>query len=93
MSFIQERNDIEVIVVDEAHRFRNQDTEAYELLSMICKNRKVILLTATPFNNSPADIFSLLKLFIVPGKSQLTVALIFQWSLEIIEIYLNVLMK
>lgn len=74
LSFIQERNDIEVIVIDEAHRFRNQDTEAYELLSMICKNRKVILLTATPFNNSPADIFALLKLFIVPGKSQITVA-------------------
>lgn len=74
LSFVQERNDIEVIVVDEAHRFRNQDTEAYELLSMICKNRKVILLTATPFNNSPADIFSLLKFFVVPGKSQLTIA-------------------
>ena len=74
LTFVQERNDIDVIVVDEAHRFRNQDTEAYELLSMICKNRKVILLTATPFNNSPADIFSLLKLFVVPGKSQLTIA-------------------
>ncbi len=74
LKFVQERNDIDVIVVDEAHRFRNQDTEAYELLSMICKNRKVILLTATPFNNSPADIFALLKLFIVPGKSQLTIA-------------------
>lgn len=74
LKFVQERNDIDVIVVDEAHRFRNQDTEAYELLSMICKNRKVILLTATPFNNSPADIFALLKLFVVPGKSQLTIA-------------------
>ena len=74
LRFVQERNDIDVIVVDEAHRFRNQDTEAYELLSMICKNRKVILLTATPFNNTPADIFSLLKLFIVPGRSPITVA-------------------
>ncbi len=64
--------DIEVIIVDEAHRFRNQDTEAYEWLSAICRNRIVILLTATPFNNTPADIFSLLKLFIVPGKSKIT---------------------
>ena len=63
--------DIEVIVVDEAHRFRNQDTQAYEHLSLICRNRNVILLTATPFNNSPADIFALLKLFLVPGKSAL----------------------
>jgi len=34
----------------------------------------VIMLTATPFNNTPADILSLLKLFIVPGKSNITLA-------------------
>ncbi|HYX06004.1 MAG TPA: SNF2-related protein, partial [Bacteroidales bacterium] len=65
-------DDIEVVVIDEAHRFRNQDTADYELLNTICRNRIVILMTATPFNNSPADIFSLLKLFIVPGKSKIT---------------------
>lgn len=65
-------SDCEVVVIDEAHRFRNQDSRHYELLSRICRNRKVILLTATPFNNSPGDIFSLLKLFTVPGKSTLT---------------------
>ncbi|MGB4847928.1 MAG: helicase-related protein [Saprospiraceae bacterium] len=64
--------DIEVVIVDEAHNFRNQDTDDYEALSNICRNRIVILLTATPFNNTPADIFSLLKLFIVPGKSGIT---------------------
>jgi superfamily II DNA or RNA helicase/HKD family nuclease len=64
--------DIEVVIVDEAHRYRNQDTQSYELLSSICRKRQVMLLTATPFNNSPADIFSLLKLFIVPGKSMIT---------------------
>ena len=32
----------------------------------------VILLTATPFNNAPTDIFALLKLFIPPGRSTLT---------------------
>ena len=63
----------EVVIVDEAHRFRNQDTEAYEALLDICRGKIVILLTATPFNNSPADIFSLLKLFIVPGKSGITI--------------------
>ncbi len=71
--FLKEHgDDIEVVIVDEAHRFRNQDTQDYEFLSTICRNRKVILLTATPFNNSPADIFSLLKLFIIPGKSKIT---------------------
>lgn len=64
--------DISTIVIDEAHRFRNEDTEAYENLSRICANRSVILLTATPFNNAPSDIFALLKLFIPPGKSTLT---------------------
>lgn len=65
-------DDVTTIVVDEAHRFRNEDTEAYERLSQICANRAVILLTATPFNNAPSDIFALLKLFIPPGKSTLT---------------------
>ena len=72
-NYLQEAgDDIEVIIVDEAHRFRNQDTQSYEFLSTICKNRTVILLTATPFNNAPADIFALLKLFIIPGKSKIT---------------------
>jgi len=63
----------EVVIVDEAHYFRNQDTSDYESLQVICKNKTVILLTATPFNNSPSDIFSLLKLFIIPGKSGITI--------------------
>lgn len=65
--------DYEVVIVDEAHRFRNQDTAAYEALHSITRGKQVILLTATPFNNSPADIFSLLKLFIVPGVSGITI--------------------
>lgn len=72
-AYLQEHGeDVEVIIVDEAHRFRNEDTADYEWLSTICRNRIVILLTATPFNNAPADIFTLLKLFIVPGKSKIT---------------------
>jgi superfamily II DNA or RNA helicase len=72
LNLVQKEKDYEVIIVDEAHRFRNQDTEAYEILSNICRDKIVILLTATPFNNTPADIFSLLKLFLVPGKSNIT---------------------
>lgn len=64
--------DVEVIIIDEAHRFRNQDTKDYELLKNICRGKIVILLTATPFNNRPRDILSLLKLFIVPKKSAIT---------------------
>lgn len=68
-----DKKNVEVVIIDEAHYFRNQDTEDYEALLKICRDRIVILLTATPFNNSPADIFSLLKLFIVPGKSGITI--------------------
>ena len=74
LEFIKEHEDIEVIIVDEAHRFRNEDTYGYELLKNICRNKKVILLTATPFNNKPADILSLLKLFIIPKKSSITLS-------------------
>lgn len=64
--------DISTVIIDEAHNFRNQDTAAYEALMQICRGKQVILLTATPFNNSPADIFALLKLFIIPGLSSIT---------------------
>lgn len=69
---VKRAKDIEVVIIDEAHRFRNEDTKDYELLKNICRNKKVILLTATPFNNKPHDIFSLLKLFIVPRKSNIS---------------------
>lgn len=70
--FVSKTDDIEVVIIDEAHRFRNEDTKDYEYLKNICRGKIVILLTATPFNNKPADIFSLLKLFIVPKKSSIT---------------------
>ncbi|MDU8885205.1 helicase-related protein [Yeosuana sp. MJ-SS3] len=63
----------QIVIVDEAHKFRNQDTSAYEALMDICRGKQVILLSATPFNNSPADVFSLLKLFIIPGASGITI--------------------
>jgi superfamily II DNA or RNA helicase len=69
--YIKDKN-IEVVIIDEAHRFRNQRTESYFYLSEICRGKTVILLTATPFNNRPADIFALLKLFTIPKKSTLT---------------------
>lgn len=72
LEFVNAHNDVEVVIIDEAHRFRNQDTRAYELLKNICRNRIVIALTATPFNNRPSDVFSILKLFITPKKSTIT---------------------
>ncbi len=56
-----------VIIVDEAHRYRNELTRDYGLLHQLCAGNKVMLLTATPFNNRPQDIFSLVKLFQIPA--------------------------
>lgn len=69
LEFVKDNEDIEVIIVDEAHRFRNERTESYHYLREICRGKTVILLTATPFNNRPSDIFALMKLFTIPKKS------------------------
>lgn len=64
--------DFKAVIIDEAHRFRNPNTESYAYLHSICRNKKVILLSATPFNNNPKDVFAFLKLFTIPKKSTLT---------------------
>jgi superfamily II DNA or RNA helicase/HKD family nuclease len=74
LDLVRSNDEYEVVIIDEAHRFRNDDTETYETLSNICRGKEVILLTATPFNNSPSDIFSLLKLFVISGKSDITLS-------------------
>ncbi len=61
----------ENVFIDEAHRMRNADTATYEKLTEICRGKKVILVSATPYNNSPMDIFSLVKLFQKPRNSTL----------------------
>ena len=60
-----------LVIVDEAHRFRNQDSSSYQALHELCQGNKVMLLTATPFNNRPGDIYAMLKLFQIPGNSSL----------------------
>ncbi|RIJ45516.1 helicase [Maribellus luteus] len=57
------------VVVDEAHRFRNEATQSYANLMDICRGKKVILVTATPLNNTVDDIFAQLKLFQPPKNS------------------------
>ncbi|MEJ5266378.1 MAG: helicase-related protein [Bacteroidales bacterium] len=67
--------DIDLIVVDESHKFRNDYTDMYLKLQEICKKprsrpsengdtrKKVILISATPLNNRPQDIENQLYLF------------------------------
>lgn len=51
------------VFVDEAHRFRNSDTESFSLLHQICRDKKVILISATPINNYTSDIENQIYLF------------------------------
>lgn len=56
-------DDFSQVFIDEAHRFRNEITQGFEVLHQICAGKKVILVTATPLNNRPRDIASQLYLF------------------------------
>jgi hypothetical protein len=53
----------DIVLIDESHRFRTEETETYEKLAEICRGKKVILVTATPYNNSPMDLLAQIKLF------------------------------
>jgi SNF2 family DNA or RNA helicase len=70
---INELSDVDVILVDESHNFRNHGAQRYDSLStIIAANRgrgrsgmrtKVILLTATPINNNVFDLYNQIMLF------------------------------
>lgn len=63
-------------IIDEAHRYRNENTTAYRMLHQIVRanpKNKVMLLTATPYNNHPRDVYTLLKLFQIPSRVTLNV--------------------
>ena len=53
----------ETIFIDEAHRFRNEYTQGFEKLMEITYGKNVVLVTATPLNNTFLDIFNQIKLF------------------------------
>jgi superfamily II DNA or RNA helicase/HKD family nuclease len=66
----------DLVIVDEAHKFRSDASTAYNDLQKICKSparrvlpdgsstqKKVMLVSATPLNNRPEDVASLVYLF------------------------------
>ena len=59
------------IIIDEAHRFRTESTQMYEKMFEICRGKRVILVSATPLNNTPLDILTQIKLFQNAHKSTL----------------------
>ncbi|MCT7951729.1 SNF2-related protein [Ancylothrix sp. C2] len=58
---IQKYNNYDIIIVDEAHNFRNSATNRYQnLLKLVStgkRTKRLALLTATPINNSIYDIY------------------------------------
>ena len=52
-----------LVLVDEAHAFRNPRTRRYDALARLVAGRRVALLSATPLNNTPADLAALVRLF------------------------------
>jgi hypothetical protein len=73
---IHQPDRFDLVIVDEAHKFRNDTADAYDWLQRICKTptrrrlkdnllarKKVILVSATPLNNRPTDIRNLIGLF------------------------------
>ncbi len=77
--------DYDLIIVDEAHKFRSDEAQMFTQLQKLCKTprkrpatdgsreKKVILVTATPLNNKPQDIRNLLYLFQDAKESTLEV--------------------
>jgi len=58
------RPPVRLFVVDEAHRFRNPDTNRYRALARIVVGARVLLVTATPVHNRLADLLQLFRLFL-----------------------------
>ena len=68
---LNELKKYKTVIIDESHGFRNETTQMYEELFKLCKGKKVILVSATPLNNTPIDILSQIKLFQNTRKSTL----------------------
>ena len=64
-----EEREYDNVIIDESHRFRSETTIGYDKLAQICRGKRVILVTATPYNNSPNDLLNQIKLFQNPRKS------------------------
>lgn len=53
-----------LLVVDEAHHFRNAATRRYRALAELALGARVLLVTATPVHNSIGDVVHLLRVFL-----------------------------
>ena len=57
------KSDAEVIIIDEAHHFRNPRANRGQLFMDLAAGKKLYMLTATPINNSLDDLYHLINYF------------------------------
>jgi len=62
----------DLIIVDEAHQFRNPGTRRYRALGRLAAGVRVLLVSATPVHNRAADLTALLGLFLGARAEALT---------------------
>src|SRR6266852_119143 len=60
--FVAQPGQHRLLIVDEAHAFRNSGTQRYQALALRSIGAKLLLVTATPICNSADDLFSLVAL-------------------------------
>lgn len=83
-NFKNEKEAYDLVLIDEAHKFRNHQSQQFQSLEIICKSgrenignidgfhKKVVLISATPLNNRPEDVYNLIALFQDRRNSTLT---------------------
>ena len=57
------RADADILLIDEAHHFRNPATRRYAAVAELAKHARVLLMSATPMHNSRRDLEALIGLF------------------------------
>jgi|GEM_PF-259137 len=71
---LEEHDDTTVCLIDEAHHFRNDDTNRYDnIQSFLPTVNQTILLTATPYTKSAWDVYNQLKLFHIEDITQIPI--------------------
>ena len=82
---ISDVQDADMLLVDESHNFRNRNAQRYENLERILaannrrgkisgERKKLILLTATPINNTVFDLYNQVNLFTGEDRSYFAAA-------------------
>jgi hypothetical protein len=96
---VKHPDDYDLIIVDEAHKFRSDESDMFDLLQKLCKtarrrpaldgstDKKVVLITATPLNNRPEDIRNQIYLFQDSKQSSLEIGNLQHFFRPLIEDY------